>query len=118
MPIRRQLLLQLQARQRTGAEAGVTTRARWRHSGWIDILPAKSVMGMTSLQILADLQVLHLTTVGRVTGLAREIEIWFIICRERFYLFSEHGEASGWVRNIRRNANVSVRVGRRRIRAT
>jgi deazaflavin-dependent oxidoreductase (nitroreductase family) len=74
-------------------------------------------MTKTSLQSLADRQVLNLTTVGRVTGLPREIEIWFIVCRERFYLFCEHGEAAGWVKNIRRNPNVSVRIGRRRIKA-
>ena len=75
------------------------------------------VMATTSLQSLADLQVLHLTTVGRMTGLPREIEIWFIVCREKFYLFSEHREAAGWVKNIRRNPDVSVRIGRRRIKA-
>jgi len=74
-------------------------------------------MSRATLQSLADRQVLHLTTVGRVTGLAREIEIWFIVCREKFYLFSEHREAAGWVKNIRRNPDVSVRIGRRRIKA-
>ncbi|HEY2104572.1 MAG TPA: nitroreductase family deazaflavin-dependent oxidoreductase [Candidatus Binataceae bacterium] len=75
-------------------------------------------MATTSLQSLADRQVLHLTTVGRVTRLPREIEIWFIVWRDRFYLFSEHREAAGWVKNIRHNANVTVRIGRRRITAT
>jgi deazaflavin-dependent oxidoreductase (nitroreductase family) len=74
-------------------------------------------MARVSIQSLADRRVLNLTTVGRVTGLARETEIWFIVCRERFYLFSEQGEASGWVKNIRRNPNVGVRVGRRRMKA-
>ncbi len=74
-------------------------------------------MSRATLQSLADRQVLHLTTVGRVTGLPREIEIWFIVRRERFYLFSEHREAAGWVKNIRRNPEVSVRIGRRRIKA-
>ncbi len=64
---------------------------------------------------MAGRQVLNLTTVGRLTGLPREIEIWFVVHRERFYLFSEHREAAGWVRNIRRNPQVSVRLGRRRI---
>src|SRR5262249_26477393 len=54
---------------------------------------------------------LHLSTIGRATGLPREIEIWFVVCRERFYLFSEKGEAAGWVKNIRRNSSVVVRVG-------
>src|SRR5215469_12977941 len=71
-----------------------------------------------SLQNLAGRQVLHLTTTGRVSGLPREIEIWFIVCRERFYLFAETLEAAGWVKNIRRNPRVAVRIGRRRIDGT
>ncbi len=71
-----------------------------------------------SIQPLAGEEFLYLTTIGRKTGLPREIEIWFIICRERFYLFCEHGEAAGWVRNIRRSPKVSVRVGDRRVEAT
>ena len=43
---------------------------------------------------------LHLTTIGRVTGRAREIEIWFIFHHEKFYVFSEHREAAGWVITI------------------
>src|SRR4051794_33374892 len=30
------------------------------------------------------MQVLHLTTIGRRTGLPREIEIWFVVYRDRF----------------------------------
>ena len=36
------------------------------------------------LQSVADQQVLHLTTIGRATGLPREIEIGVVVCRERF----------------------------------
>jgi F420H(2)-dependent quinone reductase len=53
-----------------------------------------------SLQSVADEQVLYLTTIGRTTGLLRVIEIWFVVCRERLYLFAETGEAAGWVKNI------------------
>src|SRR5215475_4257747 len=63
------------------------------------------------LQSVADKQFLYLTTIGRTTGLPREIEIWFIVRRERFYLFAETREAAGWVKNIRRNPNVTVRIG-------
>jgi deazaflavin-dependent oxidoreductase (nitroreductase family) len=62
-------------------------------------------------QSIAEKQVLYLTTIGRSTGLPREIEIWFVACRARFYVFAEHGEAAGWVRNIRRNSRVKVRIG-------
>ena len=75
-------------------------------------------MTWASLQSVADKQVLYLTTIGRTTGLPREIEIWFVVCCERFYLFAETGEAAGWVRNIRRNPKVTVRIGERQIEAT
>src|SRR5712691_9666593 len=74
-------------------------------------------MSSATLESLAGKQVLHLTTIGRLSGRPGEIEIWFIVCREKFYLFSEHREAAGWVKNIRRNRNVSVRIGRHRITA-
>jgi deazaflavin-dependent oxidoreductase (nitroreductase family) len=70
---------------------------------------------MTSV---ADEQVLYLTTVGRRTGLPREIEIWFVVWCERLYLFAETGEAAGWVKNIRRNPRVIVRIGEWQIDAT
>ena len=70
-----------------------------------------------SLQSIADEQVLYLTTIGRTTGLPREIEIWFVLCRERFYLFAETAEAAGWVKNIRCNPKVTVQVGQRQIDA-
>jgi deazaflavin-dependent oxidoreductase (nitroreductase family) len=75
-------------------------------------------MTCTTLKSVADKQVLYLTTVGRRTGLPREIEIWFVVWRERLYLFAEAGEAAGWVKNIRRNPKVTVRIGERQIAAT
>src|SRR5712671_3664768 len=74
-------------------------------------------MSSATFENLADEQVLHLTTVGRVTGRPHEIEIWFILWREKFYLFAERGEAAGWVKNIRRSPNVSVRIREREIEA-
>lgn len=35
-----------------------------------------------SVQDVADERVLHLITIGRKTGLLREIEIWFVVCCE------------------------------------
>jgi deazaflavin-dependent oxidoreductase (nitroreductase family) len=75
-------------------------------------------MTCTSLKSVADKQVLYLTTVGRRTGLPREIEIWFVVWCERLYLFAETGEAAGWVKNIRRNPKVTVRIGEWQIGAT
>lgn len=75
-------------------------------------------MMWTTLRDVADKPVLYLTTIGGRTGLPREIEIWFVVCCERFYLFAETGDAAGWVRNIRRNPEVLVRIGERQIGAT
>lgn len=61
---------------------------------------------------------LYLTTTGRRTGLAREIEIWFTERDGRFYLIAEHGENANWVRNIQANPRVTVRVGDRRFAGT
>jgi deazaflavin-dependent oxidoreductase (nitroreductase family) len=74
-------------------------------------------MAQENLESIADERVLYLTTVGRKTGLSREIEIWFAACSGRFYLFAEMGEAAGWVKNLRRNPNVAVRIGELRIQA-
>ena len=68
-------------------------------------------MNWASLQDIANKQVLYLTTIGRSTGLPREIEIWFVVWCERLYLFAETGEAPGWFKNIRREPKVTVRIG-------
>jgi len=75
-------------------------------------------MVWASLQSVADKQVLYLTTTGRTTGLPREIEIWFVVCCERFYLFAETGGAAGWVKNIRCNPKVMARIEEWQIDAT
>jgi deazaflavin-dependent oxidoreductase (nitroreductase family) len=53
---------------------------------------------------------LYLTTTGRVTAQAREIEIWFTEHGGRFYLVAERASAN-WVRNIHSMPQVKVRVG-------
>ena len=53
---------------------------------------------------------LYLTTTGRVTAQAREIEIWFTEHGGRFYLVAER-ESANWVRNIQSQPQVKVRVG-------
>jgi deazaflavin-dependent oxidoreductase (nitroreductase family) len=75
-------------------------------------------MAQANLQSIADEQVLYLTTIGRTTGSLRDIEIWFVVFSERFYLFAETREAAGWVKNLTRNPTVSVRIGERQIDAT
>jgi deazaflavin-dependent oxidoreductase (nitroreductase family) len=53
---------------------------------------------------------LYLTTRGRQSGLARQIEVWFTHLRGRFYVIAEY-PTSNWVANLRAHPEVKVRVG-------
>jgi deazaflavin-dependent oxidoreductase (nitroreductase family) len=68
-------------------------------------------MAGSNIQDVASDKVLDLTTIGAKTRLPRTIEIWFVVWEGRFYLFAERGEAANWVKNIRRNPKVTVRIG-------
>ena len=59
---------------------------------------------------------LYLTTIGRRSGLARRIEIWFTRHAGRYYLVAEHGLKAHWVRNLLVEPAVRARVGRRSFR--
>ncbi len=61
---------------------------------------------------------LYLTTIGRVTDKAREIEIWFVENDAKYYVLAEHREEARWVKNIVQNPYVHVRVGQRSVEAT
>ena len=65
-----------------------------------------------------DVQYLYLTTTGRRTGLPREIEIWFTEREGRYYVIAEHREHAKWVRNIRENPRVQIRVGELQLNGT
>src|SRR5207248_6601462 len=60
-----------------------------------------------------DPQFCYVTTIGRVTGRPHQIEIWF--AREpgarTIYLLSGGRDRSDWVKNIRADAAVIVRIG-------
>jgi deazaflavin-dependent oxidoreductase (nitroreductase family) len=73
---------------------------------------------------LADEDYCYLTTIGRVSRKPREIEIWFALRGgpagpapggegDTVYLLSGGGERSNWVKNLRRDARVSVRIAER-----
>ncbi len=65
-----------------------------------------------------SLQYLYLTTKGRVTGLPREIEIWYVERAGNFYVLAEHFHRAQWVKNIAKEPRVRVRVGACRFAAT
>jgi deazaflavin-dependent oxidoreductase (nitroreductase family) len=61
---------------------------------------------------LAEENFCYLTTTGRVTGRPHEIEIWFSLVPEThtIYMLSGGGDRSDWVKNLRRNPEVTVRI--------
>ena len=67
---------------------------------------------MPDLRALAEEDFCYLTTTGRVTGRPHEIEIWFSLVPETqtLYMLSGGRDRSDWVRNIRREPEVTVRI--------
>ena len=54
----------------------------------------------------------YITTTGRVTGKPHEIEIWFGARGDTIYLLSGGGDKSDWVKNMRVQPQVEVRIGK------
>jgi deazaflavin-dependent oxidoreductase (nitroreductase family) len=52
----------------------------------------------------------YLTTRGRVSGEPHEIEIWFALDGATLFLLAGGGEGSDWVRNLRVDPAVTVRL--------
>ena len=67
---------------------------------------------MPDLAALADESFCYLTTTGRVTGRPHEIEIWFSLVPETrtLYMLAGSGDRADWVRNLRREPAVTVRI--------
>ena len=70
-------------------------------------------MNSKTLSTLADEDYCYLTTKGRVTGKPHEIEIWFGARGDTIYLLSGGGEKSDWVKNMRVQPRVDVRIAKR-----
>lgn len=52
----------------------------------------------------------YLTTTGRRSGRPHQVEMWFALEDGRLYMLSGAGGGSDWVRNIRANPSVRIRV--------
>lgn len=55
--------------------------------------------------------VCYLQTTGRRSGLPRTIEIWFATDGDRIYLLSGGRDRASWVRNLRAEPRVRIRIG-------
>jgi deazaflavin-dependent oxidoreductase (nitroreductase family) len=62
---------------------------------------------------LSELDFCYVTTTGRASGRPHTIEIWFALHEGRVYMLSGGGDASDWVKNIRVNPTVGLRIGDR-----
>ena len=62
---------------------------------------------------LVDEDMCYLTTTGRKSGRPHEIEIWFGIRDATLYLLSGGGDAADWVKNIKKDHRVRVRINSR-----
>ena len=63
------------------------------------------------LRDLAQEDFCYLTTTGRVTGKPHTIEIWFGLEGSTLYMLSGGRDGSDWVKNIRCQPEVTVRIG-------
>ena len=65
---------------------------------------------MDELLAATDDDFCYLTTRGRVSGRPHEIEIWFALDGRTLYLLAGGGHRSDWVRNLRAEPAVTVRL--------
>ena len=72
---------------------------------------------MAPFERLAGEDFCYLTTVGRRSGKAHTIEIWFALLNGNLYLLSGGGDSADWVRNLRKTPAVKVRIGSRTVAA-
>jgi deazaflavin-dependent oxidoreductase (nitroreductase family) len=73
---------------------------------------------MDLLAALKDNDYCYLTTTGRITGNPHEIEIWFGLNNTTLYLMSGGMDKSDWVKNLKKNPSVTVRIAKQNFNAT
>jgi hypothetical protein len=62
------------------------------------------------LETLRKEKFAHLTTVGRNTGRAHRVELWFSLADGRIFL-SHEGDCTDWMRNIAKTRRVHIQIG-------
>jgi len=74
-------------------------------------------MSRENLARVANEKLIHVTTLGRRTTKPHMVELWFAVNRGGVYL-SHEGEDTDWMKNIRRNGDVSFEIGGRNFTGT
>ncbi len=59
---------------------------------------------------VAPVRSMYLTTVGRKTGNPHLVEVWFAVREDKIFL-SHEGQETDWMKNIRKNSQVSFEIG-------
>ena len=63
-------------------------------------------------------QFCYLETIGRVTGRPHTVEMWFGGTGQTLYLLAGSRDRADWVRNLRRQPRVRIRIGGTAVAAT
>ena len=74
-------------------------------------------MSHESLVRVANEKLIHVTTLGRITLKPHMVELWFAESRGWVYL-SHEGKETDWMKNIRKNGDVSFEIGGRNFAGT
>ena len=61
-------------------------------------------------EIPSDEPFCYVTTRGRITGRPHEIEIWYVAHDGALYLMAGGGESADWVKNMRAESTVRLRL--------
>jgi len=69
-----------------------------------------------SAEILRKEKFAYLTTVGRKTGRAHTVELWFALANGKIFLSHEGGHTD-WMKNIAHGSRVRLKIGRLRLEA-
>jgi len=72
-------------------------------------------MSNKHLAEVATRKIILLTTLGRKTGKPHTVELWFALHRNKIYL-SHEGDETDWMKNIRKNEQVSFEIERRKFK--
>lgn len=57
------------------------------------------------------IQYIYLTTTGRHTGNPHTVKTWFVLIDDRYYVMSSKKEDADWVKNLRQDPHVSIKLG-------
>ncbi len=73
---------------------------------------------MLDLQALDREPFVQLTVRGRKSGRPYPVKVWFAVNNGKIYVTSGRGTAASWIKNLRHNPEVALRIGQTSFRGT